>query len=247
MCGAWDKASECLCALYMPAWQQCVDNSACVSGGACVHTSVTHQALSLKASGMSGLTMTVELNKAERDLPPKSDRRAPLTATTGCPEASNFSAWREKNCVNDSNEERKMENIQDDKSSCVIVLLYVQSAACWRDQKVICGVVCFYNWTTYKLIWKSFWDFGKEEGLALADWMSLEKNSAISCTFESYLALRLKSGTLVQNTPEGHWDDLTDPNFTAQKTQSNGFVRKSTHSDVLLTRTHRHTHAWAPS
>ena len=55
-------------------------------------STVTHQALSLKASGMSGLTMTVELNKAERDLPPKSDKRAPLTATTGCSEPSNFSA-----------------------------------------------------------------------------------------------------------------------------------------------------------
>jgi len=41
--------------------------------------------------------MTVELNKAERDLPPKSDKRAPLMATTGCPEPSNFSAWRRKN------------------------------------------------------------------------------------------------------------------------------------------------------
>lgn len=60
-----------------------------------VHNSVTHQALNLNASGMSGLTMVVELNKAESDLPPKSDKRAPLMATTGCPEPSNFSAWTE--------------------------------------------------------------------------------------------------------------------------------------------------------
>lgn len=53
---------------------------------------MTHHALSLKASGMSGLTMTVELNKVDRDLPPKSDKRAPLMATTGCSEPSNFSA-----------------------------------------------------------------------------------------------------------------------------------------------------------
>lgn len=66
--------------------------------------SVTHQALSLKASGKSGFTMIVELNKAERDLPPKSDNRAPLMATTGCPELSNFSAWKNKtNSVKHSN------------------------------------------------------------------------------------------------------------------------------------------------
>lgn len=61
----------------------------------CART-VTHQARSLKASGKSGLTMTVELNRAERDLPPKSDRRAPLMATTGCSELSNFSACRRR-------------------------------------------------------------------------------------------------------------------------------------------------------
>lgn len=74
----------------------CVDNLVfvCVrvSVGVDEKATVTHQALSLKASGMSGLTMTVELNKAERDLPPKSDKRAPLMATTGCSEPSNFSA-----------------------------------------------------------------------------------------------------------------------------------------------------------
>lgn len=57
---------------------------------------IAHQALSLKACGISGLTMTVELNNAERDLPPKSDNRAPLMATTGCVEPSKFSAWRKK-------------------------------------------------------------------------------------------------------------------------------------------------------
>lgn len=66
--------------------------------------SVSHQALSLKASGMSGFTMIVELNKAERDLPPKSDKRAPLMATTGCLEPSNFSACKKKtNSVEHSN------------------------------------------------------------------------------------------------------------------------------------------------
>lgn len=70
----------------------CVCLLMCVSVGVSEHTTLTHQALSLKASGMSGLTMTVELNEAERDLPPKSDKRAPLMATTGCSEPSNFSA-----------------------------------------------------------------------------------------------------------------------------------------------------------
>lgn len=74
---------------------KCVDESV-YDCSLYVETSVTHQALSLKASGMSGLTITVELNKAERDMPPKSDKRAPLMATTGCPEPSNFSACRKK-------------------------------------------------------------------------------------------------------------------------------------------------------
>ncbi len=102
-------------------------------------------------------------------------------------------------------EERKMDDKKRQKQMCY-GHLYIQSAARWRDQKVICGVICFYNWTTYKLIWKSFLDFGKEEGLALADWMSLEKNSAISCTFESYLAFGLKSGSLVQKHSSRSWE-----------------------------------------
>lgn len=68
----------------------------CIIVGVLLHIRVTHQALSLKACGISGLTMTVELNNAERDLPPKSDNRAPLMATTGCVEPSKFSAWRKK-------------------------------------------------------------------------------------------------------------------------------------------------------
>lgn len=71
-----------------------VNNYVCTNVGESKHSTMTHQALSLKASGMSGLTMTVELNRAERDLPPKSDKRAPLMATTGFSEPSNFSAWR---------------------------------------------------------------------------------------------------------------------------------------------------------
>lgn len=72
---------------------QCVNNSVYVFSyvGVAEHTT-THQALSVKASRMSGLTITVELNKVETDLPPKSDKRAPLMATTGCSVLSNFSA-----------------------------------------------------------------------------------------------------------------------------------------------------------
>lgn len=94
LCGACDKGTGCT--LYIPA---CVNNSVCVSVGVCVHTSLTHHARRLKASGKSGLTMTVELNRAERETPPKSDKRAPLTATTGSPEALNFSAWRKEQTV----------------------------------------------------------------------------------------------------------------------------------------------------
>lgn len=65
--------------------------------------------------------------------------------------------------------------------------------------------------------------------------MSLEKNSAISCTLESYLAFRLKSGTLVQNTPEGHRNDLTDLYFIALRTPSNC-------SESTRIRMHTHTH-----
>lgn len=53
----------------------------------------TYQPLSLYASGMSGLIITVLLKDAERDRPPKSESFAPLTATMGCPEPSNFSAY----------------------------------------------------------------------------------------------------------------------------------------------------------
>lgn len=136
------------------------------------------------------------------------------------------------NCVKDSN---WGDNDREEETAKAVMLLSLICSVCFCSQKVIRGVVCFYNWTTYKLIWKSFLDFGKEEGLALADWMSLEKNSAISCTLESYLVFRLKSGTLVQNTPEGHKNDLTHPNFTAQKTQSNSSVCKSTHRHMLHT------------
>ena len=56
----------------------------------------THQPLSLYASGMSGLIMTVLLKEAERERPPKSDSLAPLMATMGCPEPSKFSACIQK-------------------------------------------------------------------------------------------------------------------------------------------------------
>lgn len=54
---------------------------------------LTYQPLSLYASGMSGLIIRVLLKDAERDLPPKSESFAPLMATMGCPEPSNFSAY----------------------------------------------------------------------------------------------------------------------------------------------------------
>lgn len=41
-------------------------------------------------------------------------------------------------------------------------------------------------------------------------------------------SLQLKSGPLVQNTPEGQENDLTDPNFTAQKAHPPRFARAHT-------------------
>lgn len=55
---------------------------------------LTYHPLSLYASGMSGLTMRVLLNDADRERPPKSESFAPLMATMGSPAPSNFSAYR---------------------------------------------------------------------------------------------------------------------------------------------------------
>lgn len=108
---------------------------------------VTHQALSEKAAGMSGLTMTVELNKAERDMPPKSDKRAPLMATTGCPEPSNFSAWRNKKKARKENTASKIViegEYQAAKSSCVFVS-YKRRLCVQLGDTRICGLVCLFN------------------------------------------------------------------------------------------------------
>lgn len=56
----------------------------------------TYQPLSLYASGMSGLIIRVLLKDAESDRPPKSDSFAPLMATTGWLDPSNFSAYEKK-------------------------------------------------------------------------------------------------------------------------------------------------------
>lgn len=48
---------------------------------------------SLKASGLSGLMITVLEDRTDRLLPPKSETRAPLMAITGCLEPSNCSAY----------------------------------------------------------------------------------------------------------------------------------------------------------
>lgn len=53
---------------------------------------MAYHPLSLNASGISGLIMTVLDDKTDKDRPPKSDSRAPLIATTGSLEPSNFSA-----------------------------------------------------------------------------------------------------------------------------------------------------------
>lgn len=65
---------------------------------------LTYHPLSLYASGMSGLIMSVLLNDADRDRPPKSDSLAPLMATMGSPEPSNFSAYRREEIRTDENE-----------------------------------------------------------------------------------------------------------------------------------------------
>lgn len=56
----------------------------------------TYQPLSLYASGMSGLIIRVLLKDAESDRPPKSESFAPLMATTGWLDPSNFSAYEKK-------------------------------------------------------------------------------------------------------------------------------------------------------
>ena len=53
---------------------------------------LSNQPLSWWASGKSGLMDVTPLMVVERDLPPKSDTRAPLMATTGKLEPSNSSA-----------------------------------------------------------------------------------------------------------------------------------------------------------
>lgn len=118
----------------------------CVIAGVRPHVRVTHQALSLKASGMSGLTIIVELNRAERDLPPKSDKRAPLMATTGCPEPSNFSAWRKKNNKQTKVKDANLgDGICGNESSHGKVSNMFSLSAARRHLKLMSAIVSFYN------------------------------------------------------------------------------------------------------
>lgn len=48
-------------------------------------------------------------------------------------------------------EKRRMEN-KTKKAEVLMSPKYSACSACWREQKVICGGVCFSNWPTYELI-----------------------------------------------------------------------------------------------